>query len=305
MKILILGNSSIFQRKVYFALRKFKKLEIEMASIRKINKKNSIKKYYHSYNEALEETEAKIVYISLINSEHYKWAIKCLNKKKHVIVDKPITISHFQTRNLIQLAKKKRLLLSEAIVFQNDLRFKEVLKKINLINSTKICCKFHIPKLEKNNFRNFKKYGGGCFQDMSPYASYLINIFFKNKDYSFDCIKKKDVNKTIKKFDLYVKSRNINLEASFSYGDSYKNEITIYNKSKTYFINYLFSPPIDTKLKLEIFDNTTKKKHIINYNKQNVFYAYFNQIFNVLRKNKYNFFYKEIQNIDNIKKKIS
>jgi len=240
MKILILGNSNIFQRKIYFALKKFKKLQIEIASKRKIDDKFKIKKHYTAYNEALKKTNAEIVYISLINSEHYKWAVKALNQKKNVIIDKPLTINYSQTKKLIDLASKKKLLLSEAIVFQNDLRFKKTIAKIDLNKPTRIFCKFHIPKLEKNNFRNFKKYGGGCFQDMSPYASYLIHIFFKNNKYSLKYKKKLDVNESVRSFDLFVKSKNIILEASFSFNNLYKNEISIHNKSKTYFINYSF-----------------------------------------------------------------
>ena len=59
-----------------------------------------------------------------------------------------------------------------------------MMTKLDLNKPTQIYCKFHIPKLENNNFRNFKKFGGGCFEDMSPYAAYLINIFFKSKTYS-------------------------------------------------------------------------------------------------------------------------
>ena len=95
------------------------------------------------------------------------------------------------------------------------------------------------------------------------------------------------------------------MEASFSFNSSYKNEIVIYNKSKIYFLNYAFSPPINRSLKLEIFDEIEKKRYKINYIKQNVFYTYFNQLFKIIKKNKYNFFYKEIENIAKIKKKIS
>jgi len=70
MRILILGNSNIFKRKIYFALKKFKKIEIEIASRKVVIKKNKIKKSYFSYDDALKNTDAKIVYISLINSEH-------------------------------------------------------------------------------------------------------------------------------------------------------------------------------------------------------------------------------------------
>ena len=133
----------------------------------------------------------------------------------------------------------------------------------------------------------------------------LQNRDFVNKKYLLNC--KKKINKigTVENFKLSAKSKSIFLEASFSFNSLYKNEIVIYNKSKIYFLNYAFSPPIDKSLKLEIFDEIKKKIYKINYIKQNVFYTYFNQLFKIIRKNNYNFFYKEIENIAKIKKKIS
>ena len=159
MKILILGNSDIFKRKIYYALKKFKNIEIEIASRKKINKNLRIEKHYYSYNDAIKKTEAKIVYISLINSEHYRWGLKALNKNKHVIIDKPLALNFNSTKKLLNVAYKKKLLLSEAIVFHEHDQFKKTLAKINLNERTKIFCKFHIPRLKKNNFRNYKKYG--------------------------------------------------------------------------------------------------------------------------------------------------
>jgi len=304
MKILILGYSNIFQRKIYFALKKFKNLEIEVASERKNKINLNINKHYTSYKKALDETEAKLVYISLINSQHFYWANKALNNNKHVIVDKPLTINFDQTKKLVNLASKKKLLLSESVVFHLHKQFRDVLSKININKPTRIFSNFHIPKLEKKNFRNFKKFGGGCFQDMSPYACYLIDIFFKNKKYLFKNKKKFNNNKTVDSFDLSVNSKNIFLNSSFSFNSSYKNEIIINNRSKNYFINFAFSPPIDKSVKVEIFDLTKKKRYKINFIKQNIFYTYFDNIFKILKKNKYNFFYKEILKIAKIKKKI-
>ena len=44
MRILIIGNSDIFKKKIYFALKKFKKIKIELASRRKISKQIKINK---------------------------------------------------------------------------------------------------------------------------------------------------------------------------------------------------------------------------------------------------------------------
>jgi predicted dehydrogenase len=304
MKILILGNSDIFKRKIYYALKKFRNIEIEIASRKKIDKNLRIKKHYYSYSDAIEKTEAKIVYISLINSEHYHWGLKALNKNKHVIIDKPFTLNFKSTKKLLNLAYKKKLLLSESIVFHEHMRFKKTISKINLDKKTKIFCKFNVPRLKKNNFRNYKKYGGGCFHDMSPYAAYLIYFFFKNKRYSLICKKKINKNFLIKSFNLTVRSKNIVLEASFSFNSAYKNEILIYNKSKIYFLNFAFSPPINKSLKVEIFDTVKKEKYKINYVKQNVFHTYFSHLFKVISNKKYNHFYKEIKNIAKIKNEI-
>ena len=106
MKILVLGNSSIFNRKVLPALIKFKNVSIEVASKKKIKKNIAYAKTYNSYQDAIKKTRAKIVYISLINSKHYFWAKKCLEQKKHIIIDKPITINSRDLFNLILVAKK-------------------------------------------------------------------------------------------------------------------------------------------------------------------------------------------------------
>ena len=83
-------------------------------------KKNII--YYDSYKKAIEQTKAKLIYISLVNADHYKWAIYCLNKNKHII-DKPFTLNFNQADSILKLAKKKNLFVSEAIVFQKHKRF--------------------------------------------------------------------------------------------------------------------------------------------------------------------------------------
>ena len=117
MKILILGNSNIFQRKIFPALSKIKNLKVELASMNHKVNNPRYDKTYDSYQKALNETTANIVYISLINSLHYNWAIKSLKQNKNLIIDKPMTLKLSQTKKIINLASKKRLLITEAIVF--------------------------------------------------------------------------------------------------------------------------------------------------------------------------------------------
>ena len=79
---------------------------------------------------------------------------------------------------------------------------------------------------------------------MSPYATYLINFFFKNKNFAIVKNKKYFVNKLINRFDLSLRSKKVSLETSFSFDNSYKNQIEIHNNSKIFFIDYFFHPQL-------------------------------------------------------------
>ncbi len=301
MEILFLGNSSIFQRKIYFSLKKIKKLKIQVATLSKFDEKKKII-YYDTYEKAVDQTKAKLIYISLVNADHYRWAIYCLKKNKHIIIDKPFALNINQTNSILKLAKKKNLFVSEAIVFQKHKRFIKLLSLIDFNKKIVLKSNFHIPKLERKNFRNSKFHGGGCFQDMSPYASYLISIFLKNKFYK---IKKQTKKSDFDNFIINVSNKNINMICSFKFNSNYKNEINIKNNSKTFYINYAFSPPIDKKVNLDIFDDFKKKEYKLSFKKENTFDNYFSEVFKIIKKKKYNYFYNEIKKRAEIKNKIS
>ena len=74
----------------------------------------SIPKAYGSHDALLEDEEINIVYISTVNALHYKWAKAALEKGKHVICEKPCTISAAETRELFAIAREKGLFFMEA-----------------------------------------------------------------------------------------------------------------------------------------------------------------------------------------------
>ena len=99
-QLLILGYSSFLKRRVIPAIKKMKNIEYCICS--KSNKINLEEKIlFKDYNKALSKATASIVYISLINSLHYKYAKKALTKGFNVIVDKPITTSLHETKKLL------------------------------------------------------------------------------------------------------------------------------------------------------------------------------------------------------------
>lgn len=306
MHILIIGNSNIFKRKIYQALLSFKSFKIELASKRKVKDNYNLFKIYRSYTEALKKTNAKIIYISLVNSKHFQWTKKALEANKHVIVDKPLTLSFKNSKKLIDLAKKKNLLIQEATVFYLHNQFRTLFKKINFNKKIYINTFFHIPKLKKNNFRNNINLGGGCFNDMSTYASYIISFFLKRNKKDKIEIKRRQLirNNLSENFVINAKTININYKGSFKFNSTYKNFLIIKNDNFIYKVKYIFSPPIDKNLIVEIINNSSKEKIIETVKNVNVFKIFFNKFNNKLKYKNYNMNYNKLLLTEHIRNEI-
>jgi len=115
----ILSTSSIAPR-FLAALREAEAGEILALSSRTLEKAWEkaelwgIPRAYGSHAALLKDPDINIVYISTVNAQHYPWAKAALEQGKHVICEKPCTVSQAQTRELFDLAAEKGLFLMEA-----------------------------------------------------------------------------------------------------------------------------------------------------------------------------------------------
>ena len=91
MKILFLGNSNFLKNRIKSTLNKNKNFKYLIAS--KTSKIDNKTIFFNNYIKALETGKFDLVYVSLINSLHYKIAKKALKLGLHVVVDKPLALS--------------------------------------------------------------------------------------------------------------------------------------------------------------------------------------------------------------------
>ena len=115
----ILSTSSIAPRFIS-AVRAAGDAQIVALSSRSVEKAREkaalwdIPTAYGSHKELLEDPNVDVVYISTVNAQHYTWAKAALEHGKHVVCEKPCTVSSALTRELFVLAQQKRLFLMEA-----------------------------------------------------------------------------------------------------------------------------------------------------------------------------------------------
>ena len=82
-------------------------------NLRKFKETNKIDFYSYNYEEFLDRVDA--VYIATPHLTHLDYARKALERKKHVLCEKPLTLSEKDAVKLYQLAEKNELVLLEAI----------------------------------------------------------------------------------------------------------------------------------------------------------------------------------------------
>ena len=144
--------------------------------IAKFAEENELEKFTTDYDEFLESIDA--VYIATPHHTHYNFEKKALLSKKHVLCEKPITLTENQTKELYKLAKDNDVVLYEAIKTAYFPGFKRLimLTKSGIIGKiTDVDATF--TKLV--NDKSLREYdlnqGGGSLNELISYP--LIAIF--------------------------------------------------------------------------------------------------------------------------------
>jgi predicted dehydrogenase len=302
MKVLIVGYSKIIKKRVipYFNQSNIK-YEIASRSKRQLNK--NAQNWYHGYSAGLNNSDAKIVYISLPNSMHFLWAKNFLKKNFHVIVDKPICKNIKQMNELLKLSNKKKLLISESIFFYYHRQFLELnkiikKKKLKILN---ISSNFCIPKPNKRSILNSKKLRGGVLTDMGPYFASIIRILLKEKPLKlYTNIK---YTKLPESFSCYaIFRKKITFHAYFSHNSNYENSLKINTTGGNFYLNRVYSPPFNEKVYFEY--KNSKGKTITKKIVDNVFKNYFTEVLKKIKDKNYNFYKKNLIFDQNIKDKL-
>jgi dTDP-3,4-didehydro-2,6-dideoxy-alpha-D-glucose 3-reductase len=302
LNILILGYSNIFKKRLRNVLIK-NKINFSVASNSSPQLEKKAQDWFRSYMNALNNSKADTVYISLPNSHHYYWAKKALQKGFHVIVDKPICKNYSQAKNLVTIARKKNKLIAEATFFNYHKQFTEALKILKgPKNIQHISTSFIIPQPKKKSILMSKKLSGGCFMDMAPYAVAVPRIFCQGKALSI----KKNILKNKKglviSFNILCRFKNTTYQGFFCFGGEYKSSVTFFTKDKYLEINRVFSPPPNKNLEIKI--NKKNKVYKIKLKKEDVFENFLRKIRFSLGKKNYKIFYDMILDDAKFKDKI-
>lgn len=120
MKFAILGAGNIAQTMAN-TISKMNGIESYAVASRDIGKatefatKNGFEKAYGSYEELVQDDEVELVYIATPHSHHYAHARLCIEHGKPVLCEKAFTANAKQAKEILSLAKEKKVFITEAI----------------------------------------------------------------------------------------------------------------------------------------------------------------------------------------------
>ncbi len=119
-------------------------MEVRALYVRKEEKRRELmEKYqvpvgYDSYEKLLTDASIDVVYLPLPNHLHHAFTRQALEAGKHVILEKPFTVTYTEAKELAELARNKGLILFEAITNQYNPNYEKVRELLPGLGDVKI-----------------------------------------------------------------------------------------------------------------------------------------------------------------------
>src|SRR6266446_5859868 len=183
----VLGVASIATRRVIPGMQQGELSEIVAIASRDLKKakdaakKLGIGKAYGSYEELLADPEIEAVYNPLPNHLHVPWSIKAAEAGKHVLCEKPISLTVPEAMSLLRTRDRTGVKIEEAFMVRTHPQW---CKAIDLVRTGKIGTLrsvigyFSYFNRDPKNIRNIPEYGGGALMDIGCYLVYASRLIF-------------------------------------------------------------------------------------------------------------------------------
>ena len=134
---------------------------------------------FEGFDSLLSSSEADAIYIALPPYLHARWGEAVLRAGKHLLMEKPFTVSFDETSKLIDIAKQFGLAVIENFGFVYHPQIKKVMEIIDSgsIGEVRLIrTNFGFPHRGPDDFRYKKELGGGAVLDCGCYTLKLATL---------------------------------------------------------------------------------------------------------------------------------
>jgi predicted dehydrogenase len=132
-----------------------------------------IPKAYGSYEELLADPEIDAIYNPLPNQMHVPWTAKAAEAGKHVLCEKPISLTLAEAKTLLAVRERTGVKIGEAFMIRSStqwLRVGELLRAGRIGELRSVVGLFSYYNDDPANIRNQVECGGGALLDIGCYC---------------------------------------------------------------------------------------------------------------------------------------
>lgn len=186
----VLGVASIAVKRVIPGMQKGAWSEITAIASRDLKKaedaarKLGIAKAYGSYEELLGDSEIEAIYNPLPNHLHVPWSSAAAEAGKHVLCEKPLSMSVAEAQQLLPVRDRTGVKIGEAFMVKTHpqwLRVRDLIQKGVIGELRAIVGAFSYFNRDPQNVRNKVEWGGGGMLDIGCYPITTSRFIFSEE----------------------------------------------------------------------------------------------------------------------------
>jgi len=183
----VLSTANIGLKKVIPAMQQGETITVTAIASRDIAKAKQaaealdIPTAYGSYEELLADPNIDAIYNPLPNQFHVPWTIKAAEAGKHVLCEKPISLSAAEAKTLVEVRARTGVKIAEAFMirsFHQWLRLRELLDSGRIGQLRSVTGFFSYNNTDPANIRNQLESGGGGIYDIGCYLIHASRYAF-------------------------------------------------------------------------------------------------------------------------------
>jgi predicted dehydrogenase len=183
----VLSTANIGVKKVIPAMQQGQNITVTAIASRDLAKAKQaaaaldIPTVYGSYEELLADPNIDAIYNPLPNQFHVPWTIKAAEAGKHVLCEKPISLSAAEAKTLLEVRARTGVKIAEAFMirsFHQWLRLRELLDSGRIGQLRSVTGFFSYNNVDPANIRNQVESGGGGVYDIGCYLIHASRYAF-------------------------------------------------------------------------------------------------------------------------------
>jgi predicted dehydrogenase len=174
----VLGAALIATQKVIPAMQQGDWSEVSAIASRDLGRAQAvanelgINKAYGSYEQLLLDPEIEAIYNPLPNQLHIPWTLKAIEAGKHVLCEKPVSLTAEEAKPLLAARDRAGVKVGEAFMVRTHpqwLRTREIIDSGQIGALRSVVGFFSYFNRDPDNIRNVAEWGGGGLMDIGCY----------------------------------------------------------------------------------------------------------------------------------------